>query len=256
MPDTEKPEVVDADLVPAEDAAPALPGEAEADEQLIDKAVAELNRIYIGKGLETARALGGYVLEHFFEGDEEAFHERGRKHASFTALAKRDDLRVGYSFLWHSVAIVRQLQLLPDDIAGALPVSHHRLLLPVKDEKAKVRLAKKAAKKGLSKRAFEEEVKKVRRKELGGEKRGRPADPAFVKAMKRVHKAAQLALMEEVSKEAVVCYRPWKAQELVEALEQDIETLQGLAEAVRDRIGEYEAEKVAMEEGEGEGEGE
>lgn len=239
------------EAIPAETAVPTLPGEAEADEQLLDKAVIELNRIYVGKGLETARALGEYVLEHFFGGDEEAFHEKGRQHASFAALARREDLHVSYSFLWHSVAIVRQLKLLPANVVEALPLSHHRALLPVKSEKAKVRLAEKAVKKGLSKRAFVEEVKGVRRKEIGGEKRGRPADPAFVKAMKRVRKATELAQTEAVSKEAVFYYRPEKAQELVEDLERDIEVLQRLGEAVRDRLAECEAEKLA-EKGEGE----
>ena len=48
-----------------------LPGESDVDSQILDQAVIELNRIYIAKGLEAARAMGEYVLETFFDGSLE-----------------------------------------------------------------------------------------------------------------------------------------------------------------------------------------
>jgi hypothetical protein len=138
---------------------PVLPGERSPDQRLLDEAVADLNRIYTAKALETARLIGGYILERFFAGSAERFHDRGRKHVSFRLLAERPDLKFSYSYLWTCVAVVEQYAELPHDIADALPLSHHRLLLPVRDRDEKVALARRAVVEGLSKRQLADVIR-------------------------------------------------------------------------------------------------
>ena len=124
------------------------PGEAALDANLLDEAVEHINSIYVGKGLELAVAVGELVLERFFDGDPAAFADRGRKHVSFRALAKRDDLRMSFSHVWKSVAVVVQMRALPEGARDALSFSHQVLLLPVKDEKKKASLARRALEQG------------------------------------------------------------------------------------------------------------
>ena len=126
-----------SDLLPT---LPTLPGEAAVDAPLVDQVVAALNQIYRAKGMETARAVGELLLGTFFEGDPAYFHERGKDHASFRQLAERDDLHFSHAFLWSACAVVEQLRQLPKDVAGVLPLSHHKLLLTVKDPAEKERL--------------------------------------------------------------------------------------------------------------------
>lgn len=52
-----------------QDLTTSLPGAADLQPALLDEAVADLNRIYVRKGLETAREVGVYVLDRFFGGD-------------------------------------------------------------------------------------------------------------------------------------------------------------------------------------------
>lgn len=165
-----------------------LPGEQARDEQLLDQAVQRINRAWAIKGLETAREIGEYVLSAFFDGDPAAFHERGKSHTSFRALSEREDLYVSHSWIWRAVSVTEQLRLLPDDISTALPFTHHTLLIPVKDEKTKVKLAKNAAQHGWSKRKLEAEVKKVRAKRPKGPKVGRPPLPRFQKSIHKIEK--------------------------------------------------------------------
>ena len=93
-----------------------LAGEDQLDETLLDKAVAEINRIYVSKGLETARAIGNYVVGAFFGGDLESFRQREKKHVTFRALANREELHVAYNTIWYSVAVLGQLRQLPENI--------------------------------------------------------------------------------------------------------------------------------------------
>jgi hypothetical protein len=177
-----------AELIVPDSTTPALPGVAEADEELLNQAVAQINHLYIAKGLETARTIGEYVLETFFEGNPENFRASGNEHVSFRKLAEREDLHVSYTWIWRAVSVVDQLRQLPEDIGQSLPYTHHTLLLPVKDEKTKLKLAKKAATEGWPKRKLSEEVAKVRAKEKGDSKAGRPPLPRFEKSINKLSK--------------------------------------------------------------------
>jgi len=104
------------------------------------------------KGLELYFAVGDYVLNTFFGEDPETFHTRGKGHATFPALAEREDLRLGFSALYKAVAVVEQRRLLPDNLASVLSLEHQVKLLPVKDENEKVELARRAVQEELSSR--------------------------------------------------------------------------------------------------------
>jgi len=209
---------------------PILPGESDLSPDLLDQAVAEINRIYVAKGLEMARTLGSYVLATFFGDDLDSFQSREKAHVTFRALAERPDLRVAYNTIWYSVAILGQLRQLPEDIAEALPLSHHKLLLPVHDEEAKEALARKAVEKGMSSRELADAIKKARKGKSTGA--GRPPLPAFVKGLTRMAKAIELATSEAVDATTFATYSPEKARELVSGLDQQIEALQKLRDQV------------------------
>lgn len=219
---------------------PVLPGEAEEDDRLVDQAVQEINRRYTAKGLETARELGEYLIDTFFDGDPEKFHLRGAGHASFRQLAKREDLLPSSSFLWKACAIVEQLRQLPEDVAAELPVSHHKLLLSLKDVEAKKELAQRAATEKLSKRDLEAQVKAVRANGHGGPKAGRPPLPEFVKGLHQLRQAVKLATATEVSAQAFVRFDTDKARDLLNQLEADQMALAELKAQVERALAEFE----------------
>ena len=111
------------------------------DQGTIDRAVLDLNRLYTRGSLETVKAIGEYLLETFFDGDFEHARSRVRKDVSLRALAERDDLLFSPAFLSRSLGILEQLKMLPGDIGASLSVSHHKILLAVKSERYKRRLA-------------------------------------------------------------------------------------------------------------------
>jgi hypothetical protein len=182
-----------------------LPGETMVDETLVAEAAQEVNRIHAAKGLEAYRASGEYLLATFFGGDLAAFGKKGKKHASFRALAKRDDIAVKHTGLWYSVALLAQLRQLPQDIGTALPMSHHRLLIPVKDEKAKLDLAREAVEGKLAKREFEARVRAVRKqKSPTATGAGRPALPPWARGIGSIERAVEAAVCETIPDSEVI----------------------------------------------------
>ncbi|MCB9764136.1 MAG: hypothetical protein H6739_30475 [Alphaproteobacteria bacterium] len=218
-----------------------LPGEREFSEEILDKAVSDLNKIYTVKGLETACMVGQYILNTFFGGDPDAFRGRGRRHVTFRGLAAREDLNLSYSFIWYSVAVVEQMTLLPKDIAEALPLSHHRLLLPIQDTRTKLRLAREARDQSLSKRRFEELIRKTRAKQPKSPRGGRPPLPSFVKGLTRLNKAVELATRDPITEETFAHYTPEDAKKLLSQLYAQMEQLGELAESLRAGIDKVEA---------------
>lgn len=215
-----------------------LPGAASVDAGLLDHAVANINRIYQGKGLEMAREAGEYVLHTFFAGDPENFRNRGKKHVTFRQLAQRKDLQVSYTTIWNAVAVLDQLRLLPENIASALPLSHHKLLLPIKDPDSKVKLAQKAVDKSLSKRTFEDEVRKARQKQKGNSTAGRPALPAAVKSLHKLARYVSFVANDRVETEGLASYKRDEAQELLGCVELAMGQLQTLRGAIAEMLQE------------------
>lgn len=169
---------------------------ASRDRDSVEWAVAEINRIYATKTLETYLALGRFVLEVFYEGSFESFHSKERGGQTVRALAGREDLMVSPSLLWKAVAVMEQHARLPGDVRDSLSATHHTALLAVKDEGTKVELARTAVGEGLSTRDLANEVRRTM-----GEDRsrpGRPAVPGVVRALGQLRKGA-VALDREVA---------------------------------------------------------
>lgn len=125
----------------------ALPAAPDID---IDQAVADLNHIYIVRGLETMIAIGRYVLDTFFDGDEEAFRSKRQGYTSFKKLYGRTDLAMSYGVLGIAVNVMLQVEQLPRELAYALNTTRHRALLPVKDMELKIELAEAAVEENLA----------------------------------------------------------------------------------------------------------
>lgn len=227
-------------LAHASDAPLGLPGEVETDAALVDRAVEQINRYYAAQGLQTARAIGEYVLNRFFDGKAENFHRRDRKHVSFRALCHRKDLHVSYSWLYNAVAVVEQWDLLPADVRDEIPFTHQKLLLPVTDPETKERLAREVVKDGLAKRALEERIRKLRPKEVGV-KRGRPKLPPFVKGLSMLRKGIAEACATSVTPAAFEHYDPKRARRLLKEVQDEIAGLQKLYEEVQAAAAAFEA---------------
>jgi hypothetical protein len=213
-----------------------LPGEARVLPPLLDEAVAELNRIYVTKGLETARAIGEYVLEVFFDDDVGNFRDRGAGHVSFRELGRRSDLKVGWQFIWNAVAVVEQFDSLPADAAESLPLSHHKLLLTVKDESRKRELAQAALREHLGKREFEERVKAERLDPAAGPRAGRPPLPGFAKAATALRKVVKTATAEAVGDDDLKYLSREEVEAIAAELDAGAKELARVAAQVRSRL--------------------
>lgn len=219
----------------------ALPGAAELDQSLVDQAVADLNRLHAAKGLETARAMGEYVVARFFGGEIDAFETQGRSHVSFGALAAREDLQVSKSALWYAVRLLPQLRQLPEDLVVALPLSHHRLLLHVEDPAAKARLAERTVADGLSKRDLAREIESLKRRYPDAPARGRPPTPGFVKALGRLKKVTEAVGATEVDEAALLTYGLDRTRKVLDEVEHGLAQLTAMRDQIAARLGEVEA---------------
>ena len=230
---------------PAERSMVILPGEAAVDEALVAEGVRDINALYRAKGLETARAVGEYVVAKFFGGDVDYAKKKHSKHVSFTALSEHDDLAIGRTTLWYWVSVLGQLRQLPDDIAGSLSMSHHTLLLTVKDPAKKLALAREAVTTGVGKRDFEIRVRQVRdeRESSTGSSPGRPPLPGWAKGIGSIKKAVEAAVSDEIPLDEVTRHGTKKLQERYEEvvaaivmLEKFKDTIEvGFAEAIAAR---------------------
>jgi hypothetical protein len=161
----------------------------ERDDARIEAAVRHIRAVCAASHLEAALRIGTYVLDTFFGGDREAFRARGRRDVSFRRLAKHPDLPVSATYLWRSVAIVEQLHDLPAEVAQALPLTHHQVLLLVNDREEKVRLAREAVGEVLSKRAFARRVQEVAGGQAKRSRGGRPRTPPLMRLQKLLRDA-------------------------------------------------------------------
>ena len=218
---------------------PVLPGIGDVDKGLLSEVVTELNSLYAAKSVETACAVGEYILKRFFDGTLENYNEWGVKHQTFGELLKvaqsdNSPLHISASGLWYSVRILEQVKALPEEIAMALPVTHHRMLVPVKNAKLKLKLAKEAVSKSIPSRSFQDEVKKVREEEREKAERGfssgRPSLPPFAKGLKQLIKAIDVATNERITKKSFETFDAEQAKDLLKEASKalgKLKTLQG-----------------------------
>lgn len=209
-----------------------LPGERAVESHIVDSAVSDLNHIYTLKGLETARAVGEYVLARFFDNDLREFRRRSGRHISFRTLADREDLQFSYSFLWNSVAVVEQLRQMPPKIADSLSLSHHKLLLAVRDQDLKLRLAKRAVREKLSKRQLEGVIARAGGRK-GVRKGRRPAHP-LAKGLSKVRRALYWTL-EQGCLDRIDELPPEEADRLAQALDKEMDSIRCLLDTLRRR---------------------
>ncbi len=217
---------------------PTLPGEAVIDDELVADVVARLNATLHRNGLETARTLGRIVLDAFFGGNPTNFRDREKGHLSFRQLAARDDLQMSHVALWNAVALVEQLEQLPPPIGNALSVSHHRVLLALHDPDTKRELAQQAVDEQLSKRALAERVRLARHNGDPRPRGGRPPRPTFVKALKHLESALQVAGADSPTPET---FRAWgleRSRAAVTAAEAKLAELQAYIGRTRDALDE------------------
>jgi hypothetical protein len=223
-------DVTDNTALTAEAALPALPGAAALAPELLDRAVDDINRLYRAHGLETARAIGEYVVATFFAGDLDAALGRARSHATWRALADRDDLLVSHSHLWSCVQVLEQRRRLPEGVGAALSISHHRRLLSVRDTEARARLAEAAVAEELTVRELEERVAAQRAAARVGERPGRKPLPKLVKALRALRRVELGALG---SPDELGALRDEQAAEVLAEIEGQLRALEALRERVR-----------------------
>jgi hypothetical protein len=239
MPDKKKPASKRPPKTALAKPMPDMPGAGKLDQKLVDTAVVEINRLHREKKIEAVKAMGEFVVKTFFNDNFAHFHSHGRKHASFRALAKREDLSVGYVTIRNSVAFVEQLKMLPAKAATELPASHHRLLLPVASVEDKKTLAAKAMVEGLSARDLEQEVRKLRSKSGAKRGPGRRPDPAFVVACRHLTKVVAIVNREAASKADFTRFPVDDAEKLVGDAEKCLKTLGDAMEKARKAIAEF-----------------
>jgi hypothetical protein len=199
--------------------------------------VREINRLYVVKGLETARVIGEYVLRVCFHGDVTAIHNRSRHPASYRELARRPDLKVSATFIYSAVAVVEQLRMLPDDLAGELPLAHHRALLAIKDESDKVATARQAVQGDWSVKKLRDHVRSITHKrDTESTKRhaGRPSQPPFARAIRHIEHAVKELNDYSLSDADVRAYGYMKSSEDSERALECLQQLASLLEQVRD----------------------
>lgn len=196
----------------------------------LDDVVADINAAVRHRGLQMARDLARIVLDAFFDGDLEAYRQRSGQNIYFQRLAERDDLDVSYHQLWTALAVSDQIDLLPDGVGDKLSMSHHRLLLSVRDKDQKLAIAQQAVDESMTRR----ELKKVLAERRDGRpnKLGRPRLPSFVKATGQLLRTSTEAVEIEVDPEQVQSWGVQRSQELLEALDARLNELR----AWRDQI--------------------
>ena len=176
-----------------------LPGELDVDEALVATAVVEIRRIHRTGVLHTALAVGEYVVRTFFDGDLELFRAREAGHVSYARLAEDPELGMKAAGLWTAVNLLGQREVLGKALTEQLSLSHHRVLLSVKDEERKRELAELVLEEGLDREALTELTRKQRR----GARPGVKALPLWFKTArkgaKELRKLGQLEGRDAVS---------------------------------------------------------
>jgi len=193
----------------------------------VDSAVAFINAQVIETSVELARRVGRYVIDTFFDGDYANFtHSSARKSQSFRALCEREDLLIPHTRLYTLVRVSHQLSQLPATLSEALPLSHHRALLSVKDIALKQELARMAVRQRWTKRQLEAKVQVAR----GPTNRGRKPLPRLAKVIPKL--ATVAASMPTDLSDAVAELPASDRRELADELRSMVAELQHLLAAL------------------------
>lgn len=191
--------------------AQALPGQLAEDASLIDTVAAAIRQAYDRGGLATMLKVGEIVLVHLFDGNVANFRSGEKKHASYRAVARRDDIGISASNLWYAVALHDNVRVL-GSLTDKLSPSHHRLLVHIEDEAQRTDLAYRAFEEGLSVRELESLVKAATARDPEQPRLGRPPLPAAVKHFGEVERA--VTKLGTLPEQAVMYLTPEDAADL------------------------------------------
>jgi hypothetical protein len=167
------------------------PAPAPPPEERLERAVRELNAIYVVAALDAALAMADTIVALLLDGDESRAADPQRE-PILQRLAAHEGLRFSPHQIWTALAVHRQLSQLPDEVARELPLSHHRLLLRIPDLRAKTALARQAARDTLGKRDLEAIVTRWRATH-DLPPIGRPPEPEVIRGLRRAAAALSAA---------------------------------------------------------------
>ena len=212
-----------------------LPGERVLDTAMVQRCVMAIRALYSQGGLEASRQIGELLLGTFFGGSSERFERTRRFHVSYRALLSSPDLPTSNSFLWYSIRLIEHLEVLPEEIAGVLPLSHHRLLMHIHQPEIRIQMAQLAADNGWSKRRLEAAVRESsprnRRRSPG-----RPRTPSFVKGLRQLNEAVDLVGAEEIDHTLLGRVERGELYGLLQQAASDLERLSGLMGTIHKRM--------------------
>ncbi len=168
-----------------------LPGERQTDKLLLKEVVHHLNGVRDSQALAAALEVARYILRKFFGASLERYRQRGARHKTFKDLAVRKDLCLSRNYLHFAMAVYEQYQRLPQEVADALTLANHKLLLGAKPWSARSKLAKMAARQGWTRDRLELEIAKHHVKHpVSASRRGRKTIPLGIKRLRTLNKAA------------------------------------------------------------------
>lgn len=204
-----------------------VPGEREVDSELVQQCVAAIRTLYGQGGLEASRQIGDLLLQTFFRGDPDVFERTRRYHASYRAMLSSPELPASNSFIWYSIRLIDHLRLLPDELAAALPLSHHRLLMHIHQPEIRIQMARMAVANGWSKRSLEAAVRETspRSRQRSPDQ---PQTPAFVKGLRQLNAAVALVGAETIDNSLLGQVERDELANLLLQAANDLERLSGL----------------------------
>jgi len=159
-----------------------------ADPLLLERVVGELRELERRGGIERTLAIGELILTQFFRGDPAIWRDRRRnKNNSIRRLANRAECPFSKSALNEAVAVyVATLTLPCVRTFGHIGASHVMAVLGL-PECEREPMLERADREGMSVRELRRTVVGARRAE--GERRGRPANDAWARALSRIREA-------------------------------------------------------------------
>lgn len=197
------------------------------DRDRVAEAIHTLNHLARRSGLELAAEVHRYVLDTFFGGDYRLFADPSRiKPVAFRALCANERLDFNPTTLQTLVRVGEQMTALPSEVARALSVRHHRLLLSVPESDQREALAEQAAAEGWSTRVLEAEIAAQR----APSRAGRKPLPPVVKSARAIGRSVA----------ALELPTPWQAKALGKAERAE------LAELVREVEARMKALRAAL----------
>ena len=139
--------------------------ESSTEQNIVEEAVQFINDKYENSTLDTALEIGNHIFVNFFDSDTAAVASKDpKKKVSFNKLCDHPDLGLEKSQLSRMVNVAIQEAILKKDNVDckALTYSHRVELLKIKDETAKLDMAKKCINVPLSIRALRDEMNKAK----------------------------------------------------------------------------------------------